>query len=58
VITTGAGNPGKHIPLLKEKGIKVIPVSFFRGFSQKNGKTGASTRSLRKGWNAAVMWAN
>ena len=26
VITTGAGNPGKHIPQLKEKGIKVIPV--------------------------------
>ncbi len=26
VITTGAGNPGKHIPKLKEKGIKVIPV--------------------------------
>ncbi|HHZ16477.1 MAG TPA: enoyl-[acyl-carrier-protein] reductase FabK [Clostridia bacterium] len=26
LITTGAGNPGKHIPLLKEKRIKVIPV--------------------------------
>ena len=26
VITTGAGNPGKHIPKLKAKGIKVIPV--------------------------------
>jgi enoyl-[acyl-carrier protein] reductase II len=26
VITTGAGNPGKYIPRLKEKGIKVIPV--------------------------------
>jgi len=26
VITTGAGNPGKHIPKLKEAGIKVIPV--------------------------------
>ncbi|MBS3977807.1 MAG: enoyl-[acyl-carrier-protein] reductase FabK [Syntrophomonadaceae bacterium] len=26
VITTGAGNPGKHIPQLKEAGIKVIPV--------------------------------
>lgn len=26
VITTGAGNPGKHIPRLKEAGIKVIPV--------------------------------
>lgn len=26
VITTGAGSPGKHIPFLKEKDIKVIPV--------------------------------
>jgi len=26
VITTGAGNPGKHIPALKEAGVKVLPV--------------------------------
>ncbi|MCR4397535.1 MAG: enoyl-[acyl-carrier-protein] reductase FabK [Firmicutes bacterium] len=26
VVTTGAGNPGPHIPRLKEAGIKVIPV--------------------------------
>lgn len=26
VVTTGAGNPGKYIPLLHDKGIKVIPV--------------------------------
>lgn len=26
VITTGAGNPGKYVPLLKEIGTKVIPV--------------------------------
>lgn len=26
VVTTGAGNPGKYIPKLKEYGIKVIPV--------------------------------
>jgi enoyl-[acyl-carrier protein] reductase II len=26
VITTGAGNPGKHVPKLKEAGIKVFPV--------------------------------
>lgn len=25
-VTTGAGNPGKYIPLLKSKGIKVMPV--------------------------------
>lgn len=26
VITTGAGNPGKHMALLKEHGVKVLPV--------------------------------
>lgn len=26
VVTTGAGNPGKYIPALKEVGIKVVPV--------------------------------
>lgn len=26
IVTTGAGNPGKYIPQLKEAGIKVIPV--------------------------------
>lgn len=26
VVTTGAGNPGKYIPSLKESGIKVVPV--------------------------------
>lgn len=26
VVTTGAGNPGKYIPKLKEHGIKIIPV--------------------------------
>jgi len=26
VVTTGAGNPAKYIPLLKEAGVKVIPV--------------------------------
>ena len=26
VVTTGAGNPGKHLPALKTAGIKVIPV--------------------------------
>lgn len=26
VVTTGAGNPGKYVPALKEKGIKVMPV--------------------------------
>lgn len=26
VITTGAGNPGKHLPYLKENGVKVFPV--------------------------------
>jgi len=26
VVTTGAGNPGKYLPALKEKGVKVVPV--------------------------------
>jgi len=26
VISTGAGNPGKHIPMLKEAGVKIMPV--------------------------------
>ena len=26
VVTTGAGNPGKYIPKLKENGVKIIPV--------------------------------
>ena len=26
VVTTGAGNPGKYVPALKEAGIKVMPV--------------------------------
>jgi enoyl-[acyl-carrier protein] reductase II len=26
VVTTGAGNPGKYVPALREKGTKVIPV--------------------------------
>lgn len=26
VVTTGAGNPGKHLPMLQQAGIKVIPV--------------------------------
>jgi len=26
VVTTGAGNPGKYIPFLKEKGIKIFPL--------------------------------
>lgn len=26
VISTGAGNPGKHVPMLKEAGVKIMPV--------------------------------
>ena len=26
VVTTGAGNPGKYVPMWKAAGIKVIPV--------------------------------
>jgi len=41
VITTGAGNPGKHIPKLKEKGIKVIPVIPSVALAKRMEKTGA-----------------
>ncbi|MDD2433519.1 MAG: nitronate monooxygenase, partial [Clostridia bacterium] len=41
VITTGAGNPGKHIPKLKERGIKVIPVVSSVALAKRMEKTGA-----------------
>jgi len=41
VITTGAGNPGKHIPQLKEKGIKVIPVVSSVALAKRMERTGA-----------------
>jgi enoyl-[acyl-carrier protein] reductase II len=41
VITTGAGNPGKHIPKLKEKGIKVIPVVSSVALAKRMERTGA-----------------
>lgn len=41
VITTGAGNPGKHIPKLKEKGIKVIPVISSVALAKRMERTGA-----------------
>ncbi len=40
VITTGAGNPGKHIPKLKEAGIKVIPVVSAVALAKRLEKTG------------------
>lgn len=40
VITTGAGNPGKHIPLLKEAGIKTIPVVSTVALARRLEKTG------------------
>ena len=41
VITTGAGNPGKHLPKLKEKGIKVIPVIPSVALARRMEKLGA-----------------
>ena len=41
VITTGAGNPGKHIPKLKEQGIKVIPVVSSVALAKRMERTGA-----------------
>lgn len=40
VVTTGAGNPGKYIPRLKEAGIKVIPVIASVALAQRLEKIG------------------
>ncbi len=41
VVTTGAGNPAKYIPSLKEKGIVVIPVIPSVALAKKMEKSGA-----------------
>ncbi len=41
VVTTGAGNPGKYIPRLKEKNIKVIPVAGSVAIAKRVAKVGA-----------------
>ena len=41
VITTGAGNPGKYIPRLKERDIKVIPVAGSVAIAKRVAKVGA-----------------
>ncbi len=41
VITTGAGNPGKYIPRLKENGIKVIPVVASVALAKRVARAGA-----------------
>ena len=41
VVTTGAGNPGKYIPRLKENGIIVIPVVPSVAFAQRVERAGA-----------------
>ena len=41
VVTTGAGNPGKYITILKEHGIKVIPVVAHVALAQRVGRAGA-----------------
>ena len=40
VITTGAGNPGKHIPMLKEAKVKVIPVVSAVALAKRLERTG------------------
>jgi enoyl-[acyl-carrier protein] reductase II len=40
VITTGAGNPGKHLPRLKEAGVKVIPVVASVALAKRLERTG------------------
>ena len=41
VVTTGAGNPGKYIPALKKKGIKVVPVIASIALAQRMARAGA-----------------
>lgn len=41
VITTGAGNPGKYIPRLKENNVKVIPVAGSVAIAKRVAKVGA-----------------
>lgn len=41
VVTTGAGNPGKYIPRLKEAGIKIIPVVSSVALARRLEKAGA-----------------
>lgn len=40
VITTGAGNPGKHVPRLKEIGTKVIPLVASTALAKRLERTG------------------
>ena len=41
VVATGAGNPGKYIPALKEAGIKILPVVASVAMAKKMEKDGA-----------------
>lgn len=41
VVATGAGNPGKYIPALKEAGIKILPVIASVAMAKKMEKAGA-----------------
>ena len=56
VVTTGAGNPGKYIPMWKEAGIKVIPV-VQRPFWLSTLPLWAWMPSSPKAPRAAAMWA-
>ena len=56
VVTTGAGNPGKYVPMWKAAGIKVIP--WWRPPCwQSIWSRWASTPSLPRAPRAAAMWA-
>jgi enoyl-[acyl-carrier protein] reductase II len=41
VVTTGAGNPGKYMPALQAKGIKVIPIAPSTAFARRLEAAGA-----------------
>ena len=56
VVTTGAGNPGKYVPMWKEAGIKVIPV-VAAAVLAKHLAPLAWMPSSPKAPRAAAMWA-
>ena len=51
VVTTGAGNPGKYVPALREVGTKVIPVVSSVALARRLARWRG--RLIAEGWNPA-----
>ena len=56
VVTTGAGNPSRYMPMWLEAGIKVIPVVASVGMAKLVTKA-ALPPSLPRAGSPAAMWA-